>query len=854
MNNDLSISLNIITNPRDYQLKMYEEAKDKNSIIYMETGKGKSFIAIMIINYLITGYYLKKPIDNNLKYINSSSTKLNKKIVYLVCEISLLNQQATVIKNNTNLSVNTIKGGNALSKKLKSKETFNLLWNSSDVHVCIPDILYKLLYTGYVSIFDIKLLVFDECHHCDQNHSYNLIMEEYYFYYKFTELKKIDNNNGPNDNNNIYIKKIVKPYQRNSNDISTIDNSLPQILGLTASPFKKKLTNDNNSLKNSALLSLINICENLDSVIVADPSLINLESGIINNNYYYNNNKVYNESDNNNTLYKNVLNNITKLNVCNNNTFSIDSKFINTIENNNNSNNDNTLQTTAVNNSSDDIFIEYKDITNINNINEKLNNLIENIFMPVFKLIKSNNNLLNNICNEDYKNYLYLKFKAKDFNNYIKQIQERKDIYTNINYSVLFEVFEKLQRQLFVLLENISFECLFDLMHDYTSLFKYVINDINNITLINSNNNSFDLNTNVLKSIIDVINKEFENSCNNKYNIYSNKDQSNELTSFKLKELQILLLSLFNKHLNSYNNKSDYPRVIIFVENRIVSQKLSNNLNSFFKSKSIDISSVYVVGANSTSSNFSIVNKNSVEIMESNINKFKTGNAQILIGTSTIEEGIDVQSCNYVISYNSIRTPKSYIQMKGRARKINAVFYIFSTNKTKTKSDVDNYVEFFKEIKGLFSDPIYKNNSNIYKEYTADFRRSNYIQIKKDSKINFRYLFKCKNSQAKISINNSKQIINEIITDIRNKHKVNYLKINKTDYKQIKISLTSEGYQFKFVCIISFSFPLLNNYYNSDVISDEFYSKDMASSHAYLLLIVLLYNNNVVDDNLKCII
>ena len=38
-----------IMKPRDYQKQIYEKAKDQNSIIYLETGKGKTFISIMIM-------------------------------------------------------------------------------------------------------------------------------------------------------------------------------------------------------------------------------------------------------------------------------------------------------------------------------------------------------------------------------------------------------------------------------------------------------------------------------------------------------------------------------------------------------------------------------------------------------------------------------------------------------------------------------------------------------------------------------------------------------------------------------------------------------------------------------------
>lgn len=42
-----------------------------------------------------------------------------------------------------------------------------------------------------------------------------------------------------------------------------------------------------------------------------------------------------------------------------------------------------------------------------------------------------------------------------------------------------------------------------------------------------------------------------------------------------------------------------------------------------------------------------------------------------------VEEGVDVQACSFVVAFDSIRSTKSYVQMKGRARKQNAKFYVF---------------------------------------------------------------------------------------------------------------------------------------------------------------------------------
>lgn len=60
------------------------------------------------------------------------------------------------------------------------------------------------------------------------------------------------------------------------------------------------------------------------------------------------------------------------------------------------------------------------------------------------------------------------------------------------------------------------------------------------------------------------------------------------------------------------------------------------------------------------------------------IKSFKEKSINFLISTSVTEEGFDVPHCNLVIAYNDINTIRSFIQLKGRARKEDSRFLMFS--------------------------------------------------------------------------------------------------------------------------------------------------------------------------------
>lgn len=57
--------------------------------------------------------------------------------------------------------------------------------------------------------------------------------------------------------------------------------------------------------------------------------------------------------------------------------------------------------------------------------------------------------------------------------------------------------------------------------------------------------------------------------------------------------------------------------------------------------------------------------------MKDVLNGLRNKSTNVLIATSVVEEGVDVESCSFVIAFDSIKTTKNYIQMKGRARQTN---------------------------------------------------------------------------------------------------------------------------------------------------------------------------------------
>jgi len=71
------------------------------------------------------------------------------------------------------------------------------------------------------------------------------------------------------------------------------------------------------------------------------------------------------------------------------------------------------------------------------------------------------------------------------------------------------------------------------------------------------------------------------------------------------------------------------------------------------------------------------------------LNKLRRGDFNLMFATSVVEEGVDVQACSFVVVFDGLTSIKGYIQMKGRARKQDAKFFVFGDPHDDRRSKLD---------------------------------------------------------------------------------------------------------------------------------------------------------------------
>ncbi|OAD61482.1 Endoribonuclease Dicer [Eufriesea mexicana] len=185
--------------PRAYQLELFETACKQNTIIYLPTGAGKTYIAVMLI----------KELSGDLQI---SYDKGGKCTVFVVNTVPLVMQQSEYIRRLTGFPCASLSGDIGIDDW--SAIEWNEQLNKFKVLVMTSQILTNALLHGYILLNKINLIIFDECHRAVNNHPMRQIMQ-FFQYHPKEEQPKI-----------LGLSATLLNHNAKSQNISTLIKSL----------------------------------------------------------------------------------------------------------------------------------------------------------------------------------------------------------------------------------------------------------------------------------------------------------------------------------------------------------------------------------------------------------------------------------------------------------------------------------------------------------------------------------------------------------------------------------------------------------------------------------------------------
>ncbi|MGA2130416.1 MAG: DEAD/DEAH box helicase [Candidatus Pacearchaeota archaeon] len=142
--------------PREYQQKIFETCVQKNCLVVLPTGLGKTLIALMLT------------VERIKKFPGE-------KVVFLAPTKPLAEQHLLYFKSN----LSELFGSLELFTGEVSPENRQKIWGYADIIFSTPQCVANDVSNGLYNLDDVCLLIEDEAHRCVQNYSYNYLARKY---------------------------------------------------------------------------------------------------------------------------------------------------------------------------------------------------------------------------------------------------------------------------------------------------------------------------------------------------------------------------------------------------------------------------------------------------------------------------------------------------------------------------------------------------------------------------------------------------------------------------------------------------------------------------------------------------
>ncbi|RZC41351.1 Dicer-2 [Asbolus verrucosus] len=210
--------------PRNYQVELMEIAIRQNTIIYLPTGSGKTFIAIMVLKYM----------SGSLSRPYSEGGKVS---FILVNSVALAGQHSKYVKDHTVLRVGCYTG--EMNLDFWKKDEWEEQFNKYQVFIMTSQILVNLINNNFIDLEKVNLIIFDECHRGVVDHSMRQVMKTFQYCDEQPRILGLTATllNGNCKLNNVMneVKSLETTYH---SQVATVDG-LEAVVGYSTNPQEK---------------------------------------------------------------------------------------------------------------------------------------------------------------------------------------------------------------------------------------------------------------------------------------------------------------------------------------------------------------------------------------------------------------------------------------------------------------------------------------------------------------------------------------------------------------------------------------------------------------------------------------
>ncbi len=142
--------------PREYQQRIFETCKDKNCLVVLPTGTGKTLVALML-----SIARLRLHPDSRVLFLAPTRPLAEQHFAYFQKHLPEL------------FAAKVLFTGKIVAEKRRE------LWQNAEIIFSTPQCVANDLKKGLYDLKEVSLLIEDECHRCLKNYDYTYIAENY---------------------------------------------------------------------------------------------------------------------------------------------------------------------------------------------------------------------------------------------------------------------------------------------------------------------------------------------------------------------------------------------------------------------------------------------------------------------------------------------------------------------------------------------------------------------------------------------------------------------------------------------------------------------------------------------------